>query len=172
MKKNSKRIASIIAVLCLVMAAFPVSAFAVTGGEEGATASTTVTYTSSASYTIEIPSSITFPAGDTTAMITITCSANTLPYGTTVVVSLDANSTFNEDGNFYLVNTSDDSKVIKCDIYSDSGRLTRARTEVVKYNSGDASYPEHDLEVRIASSSPGPGTYTGTIYFSIGVNHN
>ena len=66
----------------------------------------------------------------------------------------------------------DSVKVIKCDIYSDSGRLTRARTEVVKYNSGDASYPEHDLEVRIASSSPGPGTYTGTIYFSIGVNHN
>lgn len=170
MKKKSKRIATILAVLCLVVAAFPISAFAVTGGSEGATATTTVTYTSSASYTIEIPSSISFPAGSSETSLTVSCSDNSMAYGTKVVVSLDPDSTFSSDGNFYLVNTSDSSKMIKCRLLSDSVAVTRAQPVICRYeDGGTTSTWDETLVVQLNGTSPGPGTYTGTLYFRITV---
>jgi hypothetical protein len=169
MKKKSKRIATILAVLCLVVAAFPISAFAVTGDEGGATGSTTVTYTASPTYTIEIPSSITNPAsGD--GQISISCSENGLGAGTLLNVSVDAR-TFLNDGNFYLVNTSDDSQVIKCSLSYDDTIVSGSRV-IRQYRDGStASALDSPLIIRRSENAPTPGTYTGTIYFSIAVTH-
>lgn len=169
MKKNRRRIATILAVLCLVMTAFPISAFAVTGDEGGATGSTTITYTASPTYTIEIPSSLTMPAsGD--GQISITCTENGLGSGTRLVVSLDE-STFTSDGNFYLVNTSDDSQVIKCSLTL-SGNDAAAGLAIRTYINGSTTpILDAPLIIHRVENAPTAGTYTGTIYFSIAVTH-
>jgi len=169
MKKNRKRIAAVAVVLCLVIAAFPVSAFAVTGDESGTSGSTTVTYTASPTYTIEIPSSITIPAnGD--GQISITCSENNLGSGTLLNVSVDAR-TFGNDGNFYLVNTSDESQVIKC-VLSFNDTIVAAQRVIRQYRNGAlTSDLDAPLLIRRTENAPAAGTYTGTIYFSIDVTH-
>lgn len=172
MKKNKKRIMFIAAVMCLVIAATPVSALAVSGSEEGTVGSTVVTYIASPTYTIEIPSAFTLPAsGD--GRISISCTENNMGVGTFVNVMLDAQNTFNSDGNFYLVNTEDDSMVIKCTLATDGYPLSTSGGAICQYRDGSTESSLYDaLIIHRVDTAPSAGTYTGTIYFTIGVTRS
>jgi hypothetical protein len=126
------------------------------------TASTDVSYTVGANYEIIIPSSINLNEGNEMA---ITATSMNIAEGKSVAVRIDANSTFDNGGNFYLHNGSNK---IRCDIYV--GLLVNGLDYLVaRFESGNTKNSVLDT-IRFAPSSGGvPGTYTGRLYFTISV---
>ena len=170
MKKTKNRITAIVAVLVLALAAFPVSAFAFTGDiNNGGTAGTSVTYTANASYTIEIPNSVEIGREGSTTF-EIKCTHNTMPFGKTVVVAVNAGATFSEDGLFYLQSNSNNDK-LRCDIISGGQTVSAANKELCQFSDGSTKLSAGDdiVSLQISGSAPSPGTYAGFITFDISV---
>ena len=171
MRKMKSRIAAIAAVLVLAVAAFPVSAFAVTGDvNNGGSTGTSVTYTANASYTIEIPASVEI-GREGSATLEITCTNNSMPVGKTVVVAVNASATFSEDGLFYLTSNSHASDKIRCDIVSNSRIVSAANTELCQFADGSTRITEGDefVSLQLNGAAPSPGTYAGYIAFDVSV---
>lgn len=145
----------------------PTSAFAapvpayVHEGES--TASTEVTYTIGANYEIVIPSSINLNEG---IDMTITATSMNIAYGQSVAVRINANSTFENGGNFYL---RDGSNQIPCSISLASAPINGLDFLVARFDDGSTTNFVTD-PIRFEPSSAGaPGTYTGRLYFTITV---
>jgi hypothetical protein len=112
MKRRFLSVALAAVLICSMLSttafAAPVPAYI----QEGQSMATTeVRYTVESNYVIVIPSSINLNEGND---MIITATSMNIEEGKSVAVRIDANSTFDNGGNFYLHNGSNK---IRCDIY-------------------------------------------------------
>ncbi|MFZ3130162.1 MAG: hypothetical protein WA125_03430 [Desulfosporosinus sp.] len=146
--------------LCGMM---PATAFAAdeTSGQ------TTITYTVSANYEINIPASINL---NEDPYLKITASNMNTNYGQRVSVLIDGSRTYENGGNFYLYKnkgTASEAK-IACNLRAPMSIVNGLDYEVARFDDGSTSNPVDPLMLEpAAGSSTAPGTYTGTIYFKI-----
>lgn len=131
---------------------------------EGETmALTEVTYTVGANYEIIIPSSINLNEG---IDMEISATSMNIAYGQSVAVRINADITFENGGNFYL---RDGSNQIPCLISLASAPINGLDSLVARFDGGSTTNIVTD-PIRFELSSGGvPGTYTGSIYFTITV---
>lgn len=159
----NKRIYSLLLAVVMLCGMMPAAAYA----EDGTSGQTTVTYTVSANYEINIPASINL---NESPYLTITASAMNTNYGQRVSVKIDGARTYENGGNFYLYKnkgTASEAK-ITCNLRAPMSIVNGLDYEVARFDNGSTSNPVDPLTLEpAAGSSAAPGTYTGTIYFKI-----
>ena len=142
----------------------PTSAFAapVPGyvNEGDSMALTEVVYTIGANYEIMIPASINLNEGNELSISAMTMN---IEYGKSVSVYINGNNTFENGGNFYLRNGAEK---ISCTIRTPTTAINGLDYLVARFDSGSLTNSVTD-PIRFEPSTGAPGTYTGTIYFSI-----
>lgn len=159
MKHIKQKAGALALAILLITAAFPVSAFA--AETSSSSAQTSVTYTAEASYIVRIPESVT-ANGDPSDIELV---SNTT--GKDVLVSVDTNSTFNSDGNFYLRNSVSGDE-LRCSINAGGERITSSNNLVAGWYGLDGSAIEYNkFQVCVEGTPASAGEYTGTIYFKI-----
>jgi hypothetical protein len=163
MKRRFLSVALAAVMICSMLSttafAAPVPAYI----QEGQSMATTeVRYTVGSNYVIVIPSSINLNEDN---VMTITATSMNIEEGKSVAVRIDANSSFDNGGNFYL---HSGANKIRCDIYV-GGLVSGLDYLVARFDSGNTTNSVLDW-ISFAPVSGGvPGTYTGTLYFKISV---
>lgn len=166
MKAAKKRIGAVLVAACLILSIFPTTAFAVTGGANGADTTTGVFYTAQPTFTIDIPQDLNIPSSGH-GVIDIVCTHNTLDALKMIYVKVDTAQTLEVDGNFYLTSTTSSEK-IKCSLWLKGSAVSDSNNEILKIFGGDTG-DSGQIEVSLATTSITPGNYAGTIYFTITV---
>lgn len=155
-----KKLFSLALSLVLLCCAIPTQAFAASVNEGSSTASMEVSYTIGANYIIEIPSSINL---NNSTEFRITATTMNIGENQTVAVSIDGNSSYESDGNFYL---HDASNRIPCEIVVGATPITGIDYDVARFEHGSLTNGVLDA-ICFTPGSGLPGTYTGTLYFKI-----
>lgn len=161
MKRKLLSVALAAVMLCGLL---PTSAFAAPTiayvTEEDSMALTTVSYTIGANYEIIIPSSINLNEGKN---LSISATTMNIEYGKSVCVYINGNNTFENGGNFYL---RDGAKKISCAIRTPTTAVNGLDYLVARFDDGSLTNAVTD-PISFEPDIGEPGTYTGTIYFSI-----
>lgn len=180
--KKKRLLAVTLTLSVLLCAVFSTPAFAA----NETTGSTSVTYTIQGGYTINIPSSVSLNAGGAASAITFTASDVVLESNQMVVVRIDAERTLNSDGQLLL--SSGSGETISCQLFrgNTSVNTDYSVREKITWKSGQEDpmvasfHSARGSEIGaysygFLSADPlltgynGAGKYTGTIYFTIGV---
>ncbi|MDK2877852.1 MAG: hypothetical protein PWR06_568 [Thermoanaerobacteraceae bacterium] len=164
-----KRIFSFLLAAILVCSISPMDAFA-----NQTSANTTISYTYSPEYTINIPASISINDSEG-----FTFSANKIDIGNgkNVKITIDGAATYENGGNFYLYKdkgTANEQR-ISCRIlrglptsssFEDITGLSEVVATFADGSTNPKAYGALKFKPQITSSTP-YGTYTGTVYFKI-----
>ncbi|MDD2955779.1 MAG: hypothetical protein PHD67_05620 [Oscillospiraceae bacterium] len=148
-------------VLCVAVPAQALAAPVPGYVNEGqSSASTSVSYTIGANYTVMIPASINLNEGNE---MEITASVMNIAYGQSVSVFIDGSSTFENGGNFYLHNGEEK---ISCAIKNGNNTINGLDFLVARFDNGELDNSVID-PICFEAGTGAPGTYTGTLYFRI-----
>ena len=158
-----KKLFSLLLAVTLICGSIPVTTYAA-----GATSGqTSVTYTVSSSYQINIPASINL---NDNVNLTVTASTMNTNWGQRVSVLIDGTRTYENGGNFYLYKdkgTASESK-ISCNLRLNSSLVNGLDCEVGRFDDGSTNNSVgSSLQIEPSAGSAAPGTYTGTLYFRI-----
>lgn len=160
MNKKTYSLLLLVVMLCSII---PAVAYA----EDGTSGQTAVTYTVSANYEINIPASINLNEDPN---LKITASSMNTNYGQRVSVKIDGAKTYENGGNFYLYNNKGTASEVKitCNLRAPMSIVNGLDYEVARFDDGSITNPVDPLQIEPAvGSGIAPGTYTGTIYFTI-----
>lgn len=130
------------------------------------------------SYIVDIPAS--FALTNSSNSFQITANSMDIPTDKEVVVRINSAETFESDGNFYLFLNGDKTSEdwILCNIYRIQGNLTSyvmGENPVIASFSPGALLPNNCDSIRLEhilyydGADLEAGTYTGTIYYTIGL---
>ena len=131
------------------------------------------------SYKVNIPANFTLTNGNTSFQIT--ASEMTIPEDKELVVRINGAETFENDGSFYLFLNGDKASEnwVLCNIFRLKGAISSAalgtNPVIASFRPGELS--PHDWDsIRFEAAVPygdasfQPGTYTGTVYYTIGLD--
>lgn len=155
-----KKTGALLLSLLLMIALLPSAAFAT--DTSGGSASTSVTYESSPSYTVRIPDSVEVGEEGSIELIKNTT-------GKSIRVSVDANSCLDSNGYLTLYN-SEKSTELKCVIDSGGTKINQKNSTLVEWSGLDNKITKGyaGFEVQLYNGEPDqPGTYNGTLQFKI-----
>jgi len=102
---KKKTLAALLVFCLLCCSAFTTTAFA---AENNTSATTSVLYTIQGGYTVTIPASVNLNSSEA---IQISASELMLPAGKDLVVRLDSDQSFDDQGNFYLTSTNSSAQI-------------------------------------------------------------
>lgn len=130
------------------------------------------------SYKVNIPANFAITNSNTSFQIT--ASEMDIPADKELIVRINGAETFENDGSFYLFLNGDKSSEnwVLCNIFRIRGAISSAalgqRPVIASFRPGELS--PHDWDsIRFEAAVPygdasfQPGTYTGTVYYTIGL---
>ena len=179
-----KKISFLLSLAIIVACFSPLTAYAInetTGSTDVSVELRPPTSTDSGpsySYLVNIPANFTLTYSNSSFQIT--ASEMNIPTGKELVVRINSDETFESDGNFYLFLNGDKSSEywILCNICRVQGYITSiayGENPIIASFSPGALVPNNcdyiRLEHAIFNDGAGleAGTYTGTIYYTIGL---
>lgn len=182
-----KKISFLLSLAIVVACISPLTAFAIneTTGSTDVSFEFSQTTTSpdtdsspSYSYLVNIPASFTLTQNSNTFQIT--AADMNIPSDKELVVRVDSEATFESDGSFYLFLNGDKTSEdwILCNIYRIKGAISNSvmgtNPVVASFNPGELTpHDWYDIKIEHIIYNDGAdlaaGTYTGTIYYTIGL---
>jgi len=176
-----KRICTMLIAAAILSCAFPLTAFAVNETSDSTEIILSVPEretTPSYSYIVLIPESYIMSGSNDSFFIS--ASEMNIPDDKEVVVRLDAEKTMEDDGNFYLYLNGDKTSehFIQCYIYrrnSSQSGISSVTTSLALASFKNGEYNPYDWEMLALSYvndqylQAEPGTYSGKIYYTIGL---